>query len=87
MEHPRNESYIRAVGGTRPQIALKNFSGISQGDGTLIQREIYEFGPYSLDSAQMLLRRAGNVVQLQPRALETLLVLVRRRGEVVRSGI
>ena len=49
----------------------------------MIQREIYEFGPYSLDSAQMLLRRAGNVVQLQPRALETLLVLVRRRGEVV----
>jgi DNA-binding winged helix-turn-helix (wHTH) protein len=66
-----------------PQIALRNFSGFSQGDGTLIQREIYEFGPYSLDSAQMLLRRAGNVVQLQPRALETLLVLVRRRGEVV----
>ena len=49
----------------------------------MIQREIYEFGPYSLDSAQMLLRRAGNVVQLQPRALETLLVLLRRRGEVV----
>jgi len=49
----------------------------------LIQREIYEFGPYSLDSTQMLLRRAGKVVQLQPRALETLLVLVRRRGEVV----
>src|SRR5271170_2478292 len=67
----------------RPQIALKNFSGLSQGDGTLIQREIYEFGPYSLDSAQMLLRRAGNVVQLQPRALETLLVLLRRPGEVV----
>src|SRR5580698_499850 len=66
-----------------PQIALRNFSGFSQGDGTLIQREIYEFGPYSLDSTQMLLRRAGNVVQLQPRALETLLVLVRRRGEVV----
>lgn len=66
-----------------PQIALRNFSGFSQEDGTLIQREIYEFGPYSLDSAQTLLRRAGNVVQLQPRALETLLVLVRRRGEVV----
>ena len=31
----------------------------------------------------MLLRRAGNVVQLQPRALETLLVLVMRLGEVV----
>src|SRR5271154_5913387 len=67
----------------RPQIALKNFSGFSQGDRTLIQREIYEFGTYVLDSAQMLLRRDGSVVPLQPRALETLLVLVRRRGEVV----
>jgi DNA-binding winged helix-turn-helix (wHTH) protein len=49
----------------------------------LIQREIYEFGPYVLDSAQMLLRRGGSVVLLQPRALETLLVLVRQRGEVI----
>jgi DNA-binding winged helix-turn-helix (wHTH) protein/Tol biopolymer transport system component len=49
----------------------------------LIQREIYEFGPYSLDPAQMLLRRAGDVVPLQPRALEMLLVLLRQRGEVV----
>jgi DNA-binding winged helix-turn-helix (wHTH) protein/Tol biopolymer transport system component len=49
----------------------------------LIQQEIYGFGPYSLDSTQMLLRRSGSVVPLQPRALETLLVLVRRRGEVV----
>jgi hypothetical protein len=78
-----NRSYIRAVGSPRPQIALKNFSGFSQGDGTLIQHEIYEFGPYVLDSAQMLLRRDGSVVPLQPRALEMLLVLVRRRGEVV----
>ena len=49
----------------------------------MIQREIYEFGPYTLDPAQMLLRRAGDVVALQPRALETLLVLLRQRGEVV----
>jgi DNA-binding winged helix-turn-helix (wHTH) protein/Tol biopolymer transport system component len=49
----------------------------------LIQQGIYEFGPFVLDSAQMLLRRGGTVVPLQPRALETLLVLVKRRGEVV----
>lgn len=49
----------------------------------LIQHEIYEFGPYVLDSAQMLLRRDGSVVPLQPRALEMLLALVRRRGEVI----
>ena len=49
----------------------------------LIQQEIYEFGPYVLDSAQMLLRRGDDVVPLQPKALETLLLLVRRRGTVV----
>src|SRR5271154_3465132 len=78
-----NWSYIRAEASTRPQIAFKNFSGFSQGDVALIQQEIYEFGPYSFDSAQMLLRLGGNDVPLQPRALETLLVLLRRRGEVV----
>jgi DNA-binding winged helix-turn-helix (wHTH) protein/Tol biopolymer transport system component len=82
-ERLRNWRYIRAVGAVRPQIALKNFSGFSQGDSTMIQQEIYEFGPYSLDSVQMLFRRDGSVVQLQPRALETLLVLVRRNGGVV----
>jgi len=49
----------------------------------LIQHEIYEFGPYVLDSAQMLLSRDGSAVPLQPRALEMLLVLMRRRGEVI----
>jgi len=49
----------------------------------LIQQKIFEFGPYSLDPTQMLLRRAESVVPLQPRALETLLVLLRQRGEVV----
>jgi len=49
----------------------------------LIQREIYEFGPYSLDCAEMILRRNGSVVPLQPRALQMLLVLVKRRGDVV----
>ena len=49
----------------------------------MIQQEIYEFGPYVLDSAQMLLRRGDDVVPLQPKALETLLLLVRRRGAVV----
>lgn len=64
-------------------MALRNFSVISQGQGTLIPRKIYEFGPYSLDTNQMLLSRDGGVVPLQPRALETLLVLLSERGEVV----
>ena len=49
----------------------------------MIQQKIYEFGPYSLDPVQMLLRRAGSVVPLQPRALEMLLALLKQRGEVV----
>jgi DNA-binding winged helix-turn-helix (wHTH) protein/Tol biopolymer transport system component len=49
----------------------------------VIQQKIYEFGPYSLDPTQMLLRRAGSVVPLQPRALEILLALLRQCGEVV----
>ena len=60
-----------------PQGALKNFSGFFQGEDALISRQIYEFGPYSLDSTQMLLRRNGNIVSLQPRALEMLLALLR----------
>jgi DNA-binding winged helix-turn-helix (wHTH) protein len=68
---------------SRPQDALKNFSEFSQGGSRLIQREIYAFGPYSLDSAQMILRREKSVVQMQPRALKILLVLVTRHGEVV----
>ena len=49
----------------------------------MIQQKIYEFGSYSLDPVQMLLRRAGSVVPLQPRALEMLLALLKQRGEVV----
>jgi DNA-binding winged helix-turn-helix (wHTH) protein/Tol biopolymer transport system component len=48
-----------------------------------MQRKIYEFGPYRLDTAQMLLSRDGSVVPLQPRAIETLLALVRGDGQVV----
>ena len=49
----------------------------------MIQRELYEFGPYVLDSEQMILRTGECVVQLPPKVLETLLALVKRRGEVV----
>ena len=49
----------------------------------MIQRELYEFGPYMLDSRQMILRRGEEVLQLPPKLLETLLALVKQRGEVV----
>jgi Tol biopolymer transport system component/DNA-binding winged helix-turn-helix (wHTH) protein len=44
---------------------------------------IYEFGPYSLDTAERVLRRRGQIVPLAPKALETLLVLIERSGNVV----
>jgi len=44
---------------------------------------VYEFGPFTLDSAKRLLRRDGVAVPLQPKTFDTLLSLVRHRGEVV----
>ena len=49
----------------------------------MIQREIYEFGPYVLDSGQMILSKGAEVLQLPPKVLETLLALVKHHGEVV----
>jgi len=43
----------------------------------------YEFGPYRLDTSAPLLWRAGEPVDLTPKALETLIVLVQRAGRLV----
>lgn len=49
-------------------------------------RASYEFGPYRLDSEQMLLMRNGEVVSLPPKDLEMLLVLVENPGQVVKKA-
>jgi Tol biopolymer transport system component/DNA-binding winged helix-turn-helix (wHTH) protein len=46
-------------------------------------RHLYEFGPFSLDSAERLLTCDGKVVSLAPKLLETLLVLVENSGRVM----
>src|SRR5262245_33063754 len=46
-------------------------------------KQIYEFGPYRLDSAERLLMRDGEVVQLQPKVFDLLLALVERHGSLV----
>ncbi len=46
-------------------------------------RHLYEFGPFSLDSAERLLTCDGKVVALAPKLLETLLVLVENSGRVM----
>lgn len=45
--------------------------------------EIYEFGPYRLDSRARVLLRDGEIVRLTPKVLDTLLVLVRNAGNPV----
>src|SRR5262245_47197941 len=42
-----------------------------------------EFGPYSLDTAQLLLFRGGEVVPLTPKLLQLLAVLVEERGRTL----
>ena len=46
-------------------------------------KQVYEFGPYRLDTARALLLRDGQVVPLTHKALETLAFLVRNSGQVV----
>ena len=46
-------------------------------------KHLYEFGGFQLDADERVLRRAGQPVQLTPKALDTLLVLVERRGHLV----
>jgi len=44
---------------------------------------LYEFGPYRLDTAKLVLWRAGEIVPLTPKALLLLKALVEQAGEVV----
>jgi Tol biopolymer transport system component/DNA-binding winged helix-turn-helix (wHTH) protein len=46
-------------------------------------KQVYEFGPYRLDTARALLLREGQVVPLAHKAFETLSILVRNSGQVV----
>jgi DNA-binding winged helix-turn-helix (wHTH) protein/Tol biopolymer transport system component len=52
-------------------------------DKALQKKEIYEFGPYRLDSAVGVLLRDGELVRLTPKVLDTLQVLVENAGKVV----
>ena len=48
-------------------------------------KQIFEFGPFSLDAAEHTLRREGRTVPLRPKVFDILLVLVERRGRLVRK--
>ena len=46
-------------------------------------KQLYEFGPFRLDTGERVLTRAGQLVPLTPKAFETLLALVRHGGHVM----
>jgi DNA-binding winged helix-turn-helix (wHTH) protein/TolB-like protein/Flp pilus assembly protein TadD len=46
----------------------------------------YRFGPYRIDTAERLLRRADELIPLPPKVIDTLLVLVAGAGRMVDKG-
>jgi eukaryotic-like serine/threonine-protein kinase len=46
-------------------------------------KQLYEFGPFRLDTGERVLLRAGALVPLTPKALDTLIALVRHGGHVL----
>lgn len=46
-------------------------------------RQVFEFGPFSIDTVNRQLRRDGELVPLKAKAVETLLLLIEHRGDVV----
>jgi DNA-binding winged helix-turn-helix (wHTH) protein/TolB-like protein/Tfp pilus assembly protein PilF len=47
------------------------------------EKDLYRFGPFSIDVAERLLLRDGQVVQLTPKAFDLLLVFVENNGHLV----
>jgi TolB-like protein/DNA-binding winged helix-turn-helix (wHTH) protein/Flp pilus assembly protein TadD len=50
---------------------------------SLIQKEIYEFGPYTVDPVERVAFREGTPLVLTPKVFDTLLCLVRNHGRVL----
>ena len=52
-------------------------------DNSLLQKRVYEFGNFRLDTAERVLQSAGRPISITPKALELLTVLVENRGHIV----
>jgi len=46
-------------------------------------QHLFEFGPFTLDTAERLLLRSGQRIPLTPKVFETLVALVEHRGRLV----
>src|SRR5215469_7084122 len=49
----------------------------------LTEKEMYEFGPFSLDPTERVVLRDGTPVPLTPKVFDTLVYLVRNRGRLL----
>ena len=49
----------------------------------LTEKEMYEFGPFSLDPTERVIFRDGTPVRLTPKVFDTLVYLVRNRGRLL----
>ena len=50
---------------------------------SLTEKEMYEFGPFSLDPAERIISRDGTLLPLTPKVFDTLVCLVRNRGRLL----
>src|SRR5215472_2079612 len=50
---------------------------------SLTEKEMYEFGPFSLDPAERIISRHGTPLPLTPKVFDTLVCLVRNRGRLL----
>jgi eukaryotic-like serine/threonine-protein kinase len=50
---------------------------------SLMEKEIYQFGPFSLDPAERLVLREGTPLSLTPKVFDTLVYLVRNHGRLL----
>jgi TolB-like protein/DNA-binding winged helix-turn-helix (wHTH) protein/Tfp pilus assembly protein PilF len=51
-----------------------------------MEKEIYEFGPFSLDPAERIISRDGTSLSLTPKVFDTLVCLVRKPGRLLTKG-
>jgi len=68
-----------------PAGSPQNFSKSSKNRSICppMSRELYEFGPFRVDSVERVLLRQGHPVSVTPKVFDILLMLVERNGQVV----